>query len=91
MIDISADDAVARNISSVRLAFSLEAVSINGHSIGQQQALRCIHTYSAQNLRKVITFNQSHWPVSCERDSFAKGFFSPFAKEKNRAAWLESE
>jgi hypothetical protein len=27
--------------------------------------------------------------VSCERDSFAKGIFSLFAKEKNGAAWLE--
>jgi hypothetical protein len=31
------------------------------------------------------------WPVSWERDSFAKGIFSLLEKKKNRAAALESE
>jgi hypothetical protein len=34
----------------------------------------------------------NEWPVSCAQDYFAKGIhFSPFAKEKNRASWLESD
>jgi hypothetical protein len=50
---------------------------------------RTLFIYTPSSSYTPFIYQMILWPVSCERDAFAKGKKIAFSKEKNGAAWLE--